>query len=255
MAICLKIKRNHPNAPTRPKPLEKPRIEVSEAHRNSLLKTILEEPAEPDHSKTDANDDPVSPLIQAAKEGKLETVSQLLAAKAQINEVDQDGRSALMEAAKHGQLDVVNHLVAAHANQGLKDKDGFTALELAVSYDHDEVIKVLGGKPALDNLAHYKRTIKASINARKHASKVTDQEPNTPDPGNTPPQPKTSPNPAVAPTQNGSSVNDTNKEESSFMLLYGACAGALCFIAYKLYEHYSTRTRQSEEASTTIAGE
>lgn len=83
-------------------------------------------------------------LIQAAREGKADTVKALLSGQgADVNATDDNGNTALLEAARYGHDDVVRALLAAGANIKARDKDGKTALMLAVQGGHDDVVRAL----------------------------------------------------------------------------------------------------------------
>ena len=70
-------------------------------------------------------------LLGAAGEGDTECVRTLLAAGADINEVDENGRTALMMASDYGHAPVVRLLIEAGADLEKADKGGDTALEIA----------------------------------------------------------------------------------------------------------------------------
>ena len=83
------------------------------------------------------------PLIAAAKVGNATEVRALLAAGADINELDRTKRRALHWAALDGHTAVVEALLANRANINLYDDGGFTALQLASRYGQDTVVEAL----------------------------------------------------------------------------------------------------------------
>ena len=71
-------------------------------------------------------------LMFAAENGYPDIVSDLLAAGADVDAVEQhDGKTALILAAVHGHLKSATLLIAHHANVNLADMDGMTALAAA----------------------------------------------------------------------------------------------------------------------------
>ncbi len=83
-------------------------------------------------------------LIQAAREGKADTVKALLSGQGvDVNATDNNGNTALLEAARFGHDDVVRVLLTAGANIKARDKQGKTALMLAVQGGHDDVVRAL----------------------------------------------------------------------------------------------------------------
>lgn len=85
----------------------------------------------------------LTPLMWAAKEGKLEAVNILLEQHANINSINETGRTALIYAAEEGKADNVALLLKRNANVSIKDKEGNTALILAAANNHIEVVRVL----------------------------------------------------------------------------------------------------------------
>ena len=78
-------------------------------------------------------------LINAAKEGKVDIVNNLLddkKRKVDINFQDKYGATALMYASEFGHSNVAKQLLEAGAKKDLADKDGITALMRASQYGH-----------------------------------------------------------------------------------------------------------------------
>ena len=70
-------------------------------------------------------------------------VNALLAAGADVNASNEDGRTALMLAAAAGRAAAVKSLLRGGANVSAQDKDGKTALMLATKFARTEVVKLL----------------------------------------------------------------------------------------------------------------
>lgn len=66
--------------------------------------------------------------MAAAGRKDSETVKALVAAGAEVNAKDEDGRTALMEAADRDNSESVKILISAGAEVNAKDKEGRTAL-------------------------------------------------------------------------------------------------------------------------------
>ena len=82
-------------------------------------------------------------LIQAAVQGKLETVKNLLSEGVDVNSKDEDDMTALILASDRGHAEVVKALLDAGADVDAKDKNGSTALKKASMTNHREVVKLL----------------------------------------------------------------------------------------------------------------
>ncbi|MBN1524081.1 MAG: ankyrin repeat domain-containing protein [Spirochaetales bacterium] len=84
------------------------------------------------------------PLLQiAAEQGKAEAVKVLLAAHADIDELDGDNRTALMKSCYYGYKETVKILLDAGADYSLKDNLGESALRKSVYRGHKEVEALL----------------------------------------------------------------------------------------------------------------
>ena len=124
-------------------------------------------------------------LMWASSQGRLETISLLLEADANINDVDVDGVSALMwacgsEAPEHasykhglmvtpnkGHYEVVKKLLQYGAIIDLKDKDGITAIMYASFHGHSRAVEALlnnGADASLRNRAG-KTALQLTMNA------------------------------------------------------------------------------------------
>jgi ankyrin repeat protein len=74
----------------------------------------------------------LTPLLFAARDGKLESAKLLLSAGADVNVVDPDRHTALILALVNGHFDVAGALIQAGADVNMEDKVGQTALYAAV---------------------------------------------------------------------------------------------------------------------------
>lgn len=90
-------------------------------------------------------------LMLASLEGHLEIVDLLLAAGANVDDIDEYFYTALMFASARGHLDVVERLLAAGAEVNMVGISSRTALDFANDKDHREIEDALiavGGKTA-----------------------------------------------------------------------------------------------------------
>jgi uncharacterized protein len=70
-------------------------------------------------------------------------IRDAIAAGADVNEVDRDGRTALHHAAIHGDLGAVELLLEAGAQPNISDSDGWTPLHFAAAAYHVPVAEAL----------------------------------------------------------------------------------------------------------------
>ncbi len=87
--------------------------------------------------------EPDSPLIQAAEQGDLAAVDQLLARHINPDPRTECGWTPLMKAALNGHVAVVEHLLQAGARVDAVDRGGYTALMLAASNNHVAIVGLL----------------------------------------------------------------------------------------------------------------
>src|ERR1041385_4812727 len=71
-------------------------------------------------------------LLNAARKGQAERVTELLGKGAPVDSTDKNGRTPLMLAARHGHADVVKLLLAKGAHVDIRDRQGWTAYGLAL---------------------------------------------------------------------------------------------------------------------------
>lgn len=85
-------------------------------------------------------------LHWAAADGDVDMISQLLAARADVDATDLAGKTPLHEACKSGQVSAVQALLAARANPKLADSLGRTPLHYAVLANNRAIVELLLGK-------------------------------------------------------------------------------------------------------------
>ncbi|KYF41470.1 ankyrin repeat-containing protein [Toxoplasma gondii ARI] len=83
------------------------------------------------------------PLIQAAKQGKADIISALLAAGSAVDAKKEDGQTALLAAAEEDFVVCVQLLLDAGADINGTNNAGLTALHLACTENRTEVVKLL----------------------------------------------------------------------------------------------------------------
>lgn len=113
------------------------------------VKQLLEAKAEINQ----ANNDGISPLIAAEHNGNIEIVKQLLEAKAEINQASNNGITALYLAAEHGHIETVKLLLKAKAAVNPAKNQGVTSLLVAVQNNRIEIVKQLLEAKAEVNIA------------------------------------------------------------------------------------------------------
>jgi cytohesin len=87
-------------------------------------------------------------LIDAAADGNIEVVKQLLAAGANVNAKNKWGGTPLHWAARGGHKEIVELLIAKGANVNAKNDEDGTPLHLAADRGHTEVVELLITKGA-----------------------------------------------------------------------------------------------------------
>lgn len=82
-------------------------------------------------------------FVQAAGDGDVATVQNLLAAGAEVNAAGAYGKTALIAAAAGGHIEIVRLLLRHGAHVNAQKSDGFSALISAVFFGHEAVVRVL----------------------------------------------------------------------------------------------------------------
>ena len=83
------------------------------------------------------------PLHEAAKNGDIEDVRELLEAGADVNGLNSEGATPLHWAAFKGHVDVAKLLIKRGAKVNAVTKKGSTPLRLATTHKREEMIKLL----------------------------------------------------------------------------------------------------------------
>ena len=121
---------------------------------SSTLAAFMEEDSLPAEEVID-----ISPLSQAAEDNDTETLQQLIADGANLEEKDSDGSTALQYAVMMGNLEAAEMLLEHGANVNTKDDWGSTALMNAVFNGSDpEIVQLLlkhGADPSLKDSEGY----------------------------------------------------------------------------------------------------
>lgn len=94
------------------------------------------------NSPTTDND---TALIWASRNGSIEIIRLLLASGAHVNEQKRNGWTALMSATCCGHTKIVFELLANGADVNLRTDSGYTALTLAVSYGRTDIVDLIEG--------------------------------------------------------------------------------------------------------------
>jgi len=87
-------------------------------------------------------------LLQAAKQGNLKKLNELLSKGADVNAKDGNGNSVLLYAIKHNKVEAVNFLLSKGANLEAKNKNIRTPLMFAIIEENAEMVKFLLSKGA-----------------------------------------------------------------------------------------------------------
>ncbi len=96
-------------------------------------------------------------LMEAAIEGRTDTITQLINSKADINLKDNDGCTALMQAIIFKQINAVKLLADAGADLNARDKNGLTAPMLIIPYGAPaDTFKILLGARANPDISDNK---------------------------------------------------------------------------------------------------
>ena len=83
-------------------------------------------------------------LLSAASAGNVDTVRTLLTSPdVDVNGIDDQGNTAMIQAARFGHDQVVTQLLVARADPKIKNNEGKTALMAAVEGGHEQTVAVL----------------------------------------------------------------------------------------------------------------
>lgn len=95
-----------------------------------------------------------TPLMRAAKEGRLDIVEELLAAGVDLTVTNTDGCNALWLACYNGSHAIIETLIAAGIDIDLQNANGASALMYVASNSKPDLVKLLlekGANPKLKN--------------------------------------------------------------------------------------------------------
>lgn len=84
-----------------------------------------------------------TPLMKAAEEGNFDIVKYLVEEGADVNAEDESDVTALMYAAGSGNLDIVKYLIEQGADVNAEDEDCWTALMYVAKTDNYEMVRCL----------------------------------------------------------------------------------------------------------------
>ena len=97
-----------------------------------------------------------TPLMRAAKLGRLDIVDELLALGVDLNALNADGCNALWLACYNGSHELIERLIAAGVNIDQQNGNGASALMYVSSNSKPDLVKLLlekGANPKLKNFA------------------------------------------------------------------------------------------------------
>eukprot|EP00002_Diphylleia_rotans_P017767 TRINITY_DN3445_c0_g1_i2.p1 TRINITY_DN3445_c0_g1~~TRINITY_DN3445_c0_g1_i2.p1 ORF type:complete len:189 (+),score=42.15 TRINITY_DN3445_c0_g1_i2:46-612(+) len=89
------------------------------------------------------NKDGDTPLHVAARNGKLESVRNLLRMGASVTVLNHDGENAIHQAAWEGHSQIIEFLISKCCDHDLPNKFGNTPVKVAAWRDHSECVKAL----------------------------------------------------------------------------------------------------------------
>jgi ankyrin repeat protein len=110
-------------------------------------------------------------LIEAAKNGNDDVVSELINNGVDVNTIDFTGSTALIYAADRGKLSIVKKLVTAGANLNIKNNKGQSSCWVAAGSGHADILTELithGGDPNAKDNSGRTVLIIASLSAAKY---------------------------------------------------------------------------------------
>lgn len=89
------------------------------------------------------NADDITPLIEAARHGRTQTLTCLIRNGAGVNLQACDGSTALSEACRHGHTDSVKILLQHHADANTTSREGLLPLHVAAQHGHTQIVSLL----------------------------------------------------------------------------------------------------------------
>jgi ankyrin repeat protein len=102
-----------------------------------------------DYLESKGAQEDVPPLLTAARRGDVPSVDAAIAARADLNAADMNGRTALYRAAHYGHVEVVTRLAKAGANlEVMTPEDFWTAMHVAANENHPAVVRALAAAQA-----------------------------------------------------------------------------------------------------------
>jgi ankyrin repeat protein len=140
--------------------------------------TIPDQPAQAATSPAPQQNPTVDQKVMndAALEGDLDKVKELIGQGADPNDVDQDGRTALMYASFNGHTEIVRLLLDEGAEVGIRDALGRTALLYASTGPFAETVKLLLDHHAdpniVDNDEHFSPLMHAAAEGQLDVVKL-----------------------------------------------------------------------------------
>ena len=87
-------------------------------------------------------------FVSAENQGRIECLKELIAAGADINKGDKDGKPLLINLVKSGKFDCVEEILEAGVDVNVTDEHGYTALMAAVEYPNETIVNLLLRKGA-----------------------------------------------------------------------------------------------------------
>jgi uncharacterized protein len=142
-----------------------------------ILAAFLAEHAFPaDDLSAPQADGRFTPLMRAAKEGRLDIVEELLALGVDIAVTNADGCNALWLACYNGSHAIIERLIAAGIDIDLQNGNGASALMYVSSNSKPDLVKLLlekGANPKLKNFDDFSaRDLAASVECLKLLKKA-----------------------------------------------------------------------------------
>ncbi len=139
-----------------------PLILAARYGRIKVVEFLLKKGAKVDETNSEGN----SAVMSAAENGRCKTVDRLLNHGASVNKPNRNGEKALTLAARNGHADVVERLLAARANVKARNNLGSTALILASRFGHTPIVGLLLQHGSETNAVDKKHRSALSLAAR-----------------------------------------------------------------------------------------